>query len=157
MPYLKLFLALAVLASPLLRAQEPPALGLESKESRRWIQKIQENMREENERRLGQLQKSDPEEYRRQKEALGRQKESETVLERWRQGTLSEKQARRQLYPLVKEGLKPELEGLDKRIADLEKRLDFLKQVRKNPDLLVRRRIEEMLGKRPPEDIGLLW
>ena len=103
------------------------------------------------EERWEQLKKTNPRAYEALNRARERGSEIEGIVAKARGGKLPEEEARKRLYPLLKESHGPELSELRDRIARMEKQLAFLKKAEKNPDLLVHRRIDEMLGK-PPEE-----
>ena len=111
---------------------------------------------------LERLKRENPQAYEQRKAALEREQKMQAVVTAFYQGTLSGDEAERRLTPLVKKQLEEEgaLSSLSARIERLEDKLAFLKKAQKNPNLLVKQRIEQMLGKTTattvlPADFGL--
>jgi len=111
---------------------------------------------------LERLKRENPQAYEQRKAALEREQKMQAVVTAFYQGTLSGDEAERRLTPLVKKQLEEEgaLSSLSARIERLEDKLAFLKKAQKNPNLLVKQRIEQMLGKATattvlPADFGL--
>ena len=133
---LTVFLLLAS-AGSLKAAQLPP-----------WIRKLQAEQEE-------QLKK-DPELYRKVKAMRERAESIRAILEVYQGGKLSRAEAEQRLAPLIREDALAELPSLQGRIKKMESELEFLRKASKDPDLLVRRRLDQMLQppgprKTPPE------
>lgn len=104
---------------------------------------------------LERLKKENPSLYKARKAALEGQDRINEIVSSFRQGKSSLQEAQRHLYPLVKEQLQQELRTLDERIARLEKTLDSLRKAKRNPDLLVKKRVGELLGQSAPSTLEL--
>lgn len=86
------------------------------------------------------------------KAAMERGKKIGIILNAYYQGALSAQEAEQDLFPLIKQEIQQgELQGLDFQIQALEKQLEFLKKAKSDPDLLVKKRIDELLGRATPE------
>lgn len=79
------------------------------------------------------------------------QKKIDVIVYAYQRGSLSGQEAAQDLYPLVKQEVEGKLQGLDEQVANLEKELEALKKAKSNPDLLVKKRIDELLGRATPE------
>jgi len=116
------------------------------------MQKQMEKMRQEFEKRqqedLENLKKTDPKAYQERNDSLDRQAKINSILTSFHAGKISVSQAEQQLYPLVKQNIKDM--NVDAEIARLEKRLEYLKKVKRDPDLLIKKRIDELLGRSTP-------
>ncbi|TAN62295.1 hypothetical protein EPN16_01840 [bacterium] len=111
------------------------------------FKRVQEEMRKRQEQELEQLKQTNPQVYQERKGAIERQDKFRTILSDFQAGKLTAEQAESQLFPLMKSEMRYELEGLNERIASLEKQLDLLKKAKQDPDLFVRHRVRIMLGK----------
>lgn len=129
-------------------AQQPPTPEKMQKDMEKMSQERQKRQQEELER----LKKENPQLYQQRKEALEKQEKINSILSYFREGRISASQAESQLYPLIREEIKAEMSGLESRIERLEKELEFLKKAKNNPDLLIKRRIDLMLGRIAPEN-----
>ena len=92
--------------------------------------------------------KKDPELYRKVKAMRERAESIRAVLEAYQGGKLSRADAEQKLAPLIREDALAELPSLQGRIQKMESELEFLRKASKDPDLLVRRRLDQML--QPP-------
>jgi len=123
------------------------------------LQKQQEKIRQEADKmqqnELELLKKQDPQLYKERKLAIDTQAKIQAILSSYSQGKIPAAEAERQIYPYVKQQMQPYIDGLDTYIARLEKKLTILKKARINPDILIKQRIDQMLGKAPinPEDM----
>ena len=138
-------------SEPLAKREASP--GPKPEDAQRRLQKIRTKRREMREREMAALKEKDPQAYAERLEARKRQKMIDQIVAAARSRTLTEEQAENELSPLLKTLLQPQLNGLPERIARLEKRLILLKQFQKDPELLVRRRAQELLGERAPEPL----
>jgi hypothetical protein len=111
-------------------------------------EEMQRSMQEMQAKEMEQLKKFSPQMYEERKTALEWQKKIDVIVLAYRSGALSAQEAERDLYPLLKQEMKPQemAKGLDAQIARLERKLDFLKKAKADPDLLVKKRIDELLG-----------
>lgn len=96
---------------------------------------------------LERLKEINPKLYEQRKKELGRQTKINAILKEFRQGKLSEAQLESQLFPLIKEELGPKISALDDRIKRLEKQLVFMRSAKQNPDVLIKERIDQLLGR----------
>lgn len=138
-------------------AQEVRQAPFDSQEAQQEYQKMQERSkrmqeeyRKQQEQELERLKQTAPQLYQERKQAMKRQDKMQAILTAFREGNLTDAQAEQQLFPLVKQETQGEVAGLNERIARLNKQLTFLKQAQQDPDLLVRKRIQLMLGKSTP-------
>lgn len=161
-----LFLSLILLFSPLIALAQQPSRPsarpdateqIEKKmhQEREKMQQERERMKQEmkqwQEEELERLKKINPEFYEERKNALDRQEKISSIVSAFRQGKLSASQAESQLFPLLKQDMQSSIEGLDNRIKRLEEKLVSLKQAKNNPDLLVKNRIDGLLGRTRPK------
>lgn len=93
------------------------------------------------------MKKEDPEEYRRYMELKRREEKIDTVVSQYQEGKITYETAKRKLYPLFKERLRDRITNIDEEIARLEKKLSFLKKTKKNPSILIKKEIDQALGK----------
>lgn len=120
------------------------------------IETMRRQMQQTMKANIEQLKTTNPEAYQEQKEAADREETISKILSKFRDGNLTEEEAKKQLHPLVKKEVAPQLQGVDEQIASLEKKLAFWKKVRADPDVLVRQEVEYRLGTRKPEP-GPMW
>jgi biopolymer transport protein ExbD len=114
------------------------------KQEQVMIKKEQERIRNEE---LEFLKTNDPQEYKKRKDTYERQDKINQILDSFRKGSISSKQAEQSLYPLVKDDMQGYISTLDTQIEHLEKRLDSLKKAKRDPNMLIKERINQMLGK----------
>lgn len=130
-------------------SQEPTGL-----EKTRDLQKEIERMQQDEEKRqqeeLEVLKGLDPQLYKERKSLIERQNNINKIISSYRGGKVSLVQAENQLYPLIKEGMQGYLDNLGGEIARLEKKLESLKKAKKNPDILIKKNISQLLGQIPP-------
>ncbi len=136
-----------VMCVPLLAlAQEAPP-PLDPAAMQQELEQMEAEGRRMEEEHLAQLQQMDPELYQQEKGRMERQRKIEALVAQVHAGTLSATQAERKLSPLVQQDLQVELTTLPDRISQLEEHLTFLRRVQKDPDLLIRQRIDQLLGR----------
>jgi vacuolar-type H+-ATPase subunit I/STV1 len=149
-----LILSLILLSSnTFVFAQKPPSpeqMQKETEKMRREIDKIQQQ-------ELERLKKENPEAYQQRKDALDIQAKINEIVSSFRSGKISASQAESQLYPLVKSSLQDSINNLGAQIERLEKKLESLKKAKANPDLLVKKRIDELLGRSMPSPDDFLY
>ena len=114
-------------------------------------QKAAQEMAKFEKQRLQILQQTDPQAYREALRANALAEEIAEIVSRFKRGEISEPDARKRLTPLVKGDLKPRLQYLDEEITDTEKRLEYLKQIKRNPNFLVEETINAYLA--PPKPL----
>ena len=126
--------------------------------SEQELQEPMEKMRKEHERmqqeHLERLRQTDPQLYEQQKASIERQKKITAILTDWQQKKISESAAESQLAPLIRQDSKAEIAALGERIARLEKRLEFLRKAKADPGLLVKKRLDQLLGRGLPTPEG---
>jgi hypothetical protein len=95
---------------------------------------------------LEEMKRSNPDKYKEimQSRAVG--EKVGRILEKFHKGGLPDADARRQLQPLVREGLQRWIDALPKCRAEMEKKLAFLKQVEAQPDVLVQQHVDALLS-----------
>lgn len=127
------------------------------KQQEEYWKQMQQQYEKTQQEELERLKKMDPKLYEQRKKDLERQAKINAILKDFHQGKLTDEQSESQLYPLMKEELGLEISGLDARIKRLEKQLEFMRSAKRNPDVLIKKRIDQMLGKSiadPDEIIG---
>ena len=112
----------------------------------------QEQVRKMEERHLQELKVRDPKAYQERVRINGISQKVSSITASFRGGQLNESSARSQLTPLVRELLGDRIKVLDQEIRQVEKRLDYLRKAKANPDLLVSQQIDLYLGKGRPEE-----
>ncbi len=93
------------------------------------------------------LKESDPKFYAAYEKQESESRQARQTIKDFREGKIDEETARRQLRPYVKNESSVFIKNIDKTIAQSEKRLADLKRMRDDPDLLIDRRVDAMLGK----------
>jgi hypothetical protein len=119
----------------------------DEEEKEKTFARIQEEVDRKNREELERLRASDPEQYARTKEIYDRAKAVEKIVKDFRSGRISEGDARRALTPLEREEMEPLGRETERFVRDLEKTLAFWKAVQKNPEVLVQRQVDYLLGK----------
>jgi septal ring factor EnvC (AmiA/AmiB activator) len=134
---------------------KPASVEERQKEMEKQYQEMKNKQEKMQEEQLERLKRQNPQLYKERKAALDNQAKIDSIVFSFRQGKISASEAERQLYPLIKESMQGEIDVLPKNIERLEKQLEFLKKTQKNPDLLIKKRIDEMLGKasHTPEEV----
>lgn len=122
-------------------AQEPPVLD---------FQKMEQEVKKAQQAQLENLKDINPKLYKELIEAQARQEKISAIIMDLNNKKISQSSAESQLYPLVKDDMQQEISGLDQRIKQLEQNLDFLKEAKSDPDILIKKRINQMTGKEMP-------
>ena len=133
-------------------ADEPPT----PEKIRDDQQRMQLDMEKARWKELEEAKKTSPEAYKEKKAALTRQVQINDIIKSFHQMTLSQQEARRALEPLVQQEIKNDVQLLDRKIEALQKKLVFLKQARKNPNFFVKKKVDELMGKSPPNPSDML-
>lgn len=120
--------------SGIIFAQQPPSPVVKMQREMQGVRQEKEN--------------SKP--YKQRQDVLENQTKINAIVVAFREGKISSFQAESQLSPLVKQEMQDDINNLESRIARLEKELEFLKRAKANPDLLIKERIDQMLGKAMP-------
>ena len=113
-------------------------------------------MRQMQEQRMESLKETDPAAYEEQKKLMRRDEKINKIVGKSRAGELSEEEAVQTLFPLIKDRMRPEMDGMKDRIAQLEKLAASLKKDDRDHDAFIRRRVLEMLGKSRPEPDAMM-
>lgn len=125
------------------------------KQQEEYWKQMQQQYEKTQQEELERLKKMDPRLYEQRQRDLQRQTKINAILKDFREGKLTDAQSEGQLFPLMKEELSLEINGLDDRIKRLEKQLAFMRSAKQNPDVLIKKRIDQMLGRSTagPEEI----
>jgi hypothetical protein len=115
----------------------------------RGAEKIMREAQASQERKMQELKKTDPKLYKEKMQQIDNGKEISEILASFRQGKISEEKAERALYPLVQDNMKSSLDGIDSRIATLKKKLKDLQKIKDDPSILVKKRVNQLLGREP--------
>jgi uncharacterized coiled-coil protein SlyX len=134
----------------------PPQANRILLETKKDTDRIKEEMKRLQEEQLKELKKNNPELYKERMDDIERWEEINKIVVSYRDGKISEARAVKELYPLVEKSLENYIDGLDERIAKVEKKLESLKDVKSDPDMLIKKRIEQLLGKTVPSPEDLL-
>ena len=94
-----------------------------------------------------ELKRKNPQLYKESQEASERQAKISAIVTAFRKGEISSYYAENQLNPLLKQEIEDDINGLESKIASLEKKLESLKEAKTNPEPLIKKRIDQMLGK----------
>lgn len=136
-------------------AQNPPS-NKEMQDLQKQSESMMQKTKKMQDEELEALKKINPEFYKTRKDALDKMDTINAIISSFYEKKISESQAKAQLYPLVKQDLAETINNLDKLIAALEKKLQFYRDAKRDPSLLVNKRIDEMLGKSMPDLSGPL-
>lgn len=143
-----------ILVSGVGQAQPAPKNLQEMPMDAEKMQQHLEGMRAEFEKqeiqRLEELKKRDPKAYEQQKAQYDRQKKISQLLQAYHDRKLSDSSAAQQLYPLIKADVNEEAKSIDERIEQAKQYLTDLQEIKRNPELLIKRRIDRLLGKGDP-------
>ena len=105
---------------------------------------------------MRRLMQQPPQMSEQEKTAMEREKKIGVIMNAYHQRALSAQEAERDLFPLIKQSIQQrELQGLEFQIQELEKQLEFLKKAKSDPDVLVKKRIDELLGRSGPNPVGM--
>jgi len=126
--------------------QQPPG----SEKMRQDMEKMRQEMGKRQQDELEMLKKVNPQLYQQRKNSIDAQAKINAIVASFREGKISSSQAESQLSPLVKQDMQTYINDLDNKIKRLEKKLDFYKKAKANPSLLIKKRIDELLGKSMP-------
>lgn len=141
--------ALLFMTTGAARAEEPPKPP-SPEEMSRQMEKTQQEMKKLQEQEMEQLKKTSPEQYQKRKSSLELQQQINSILTAFQQGTLSAADAERKLTPLVRQLIEDQTKQLGTEIGRLEKKLDSLRKAKANPDLLVKKQVDMLLGRVSP-------
>jgi hypothetical protein len=133
--------------------REKDARGLEQKARElrdQDMEEIKERSRRSEEAMLSNLKKYDPPAYQARMKMQGLSQKISEIVVALRQGQLAEGEARKKLFPLVKEVLGDRINHLDREIEMTSKKLDYLRKAKANPASLINHYIDSYLGKSDP-------
>ncbi|MCG2705926.1 MAG: hypothetical protein L6254_00045 [Candidatus Omnitrophica bacterium] len=128
-------------------AQMPPAPGQSRPKEEFDFKKFEAERKKAEEKSLEMLKQQNPQMYEQMMKQRKAQEGISRVINDYYQKTISYETAKARLYPLVKESLQGRLANLDNEINLLEKKLSELKKAKKDPDYLIGRQIDRILGK----------
>ena len=114
------------------------------------MQKSQQNLQKQQKEQLEQFKRMDPKTYEAQKKLMARQEQISQILSAYNQKSISADDAERRLTPLVREEVQQQTAGMDNQIWELERKLAALKKAKSNPNELVKKRVDQMLGRGGP-------
>jgi len=100
---------------------------------------------------IEQLERTNPQAAARLRQRRDEQGKIDAIVRDYRSGRLEEDDARSQLAPLVADDAENDARRIDERLRQLQAKVDFLKRAREDHDLLVRRRVDLLLGKEPDD------
>lgn len=129
----------------------------EMEERRKETEKMLKEMEKMQQQQLETLKKNNPEAYNQQKKTLDDQQKISAILSSFQNKSISADVAEKQLYPLLKNSPEFSTETIDSQIAQTEKKLNSLKKIRTNPDIAVKKRIDQMLGKTMPSPEDMMF
>lgn len=109
-------------------------------------EKVRESMVRQQGQILANLKETDPEEYARQKIIFERSEQIVSILKRFHNKEIDDARAQKELSPLVQQEVEEQMRTIDQQISNAEKYLSELNEIKSNPNLLVQKRIERMLG-----------
>jgi len=127
-----------------------PKQKMDKMQQKQKMDKMRQDMENRQEKELEMLKKTNPQLYQKKKNDIENKAKIKAIVASFREGKISSSQAESQLSPLVKQQMQDYIKSLDDRIARLQKKLDFYKKAKVNPDLLIKKRIDELLGKSKP-------
>lgn len=131
--------------------------SLKQENMQKMMEKRQQERQGREQRELERLKKTSPELYKQRKDSQDRSAKISAILSSFRQKKISDSEAERQLYPLVKQGMQGQIDHLGQTIERLEKRLKSLKEAKQDPDSLIKKGVDQMLGKSMPSPDELLY
>jgi GTP1/Obg family GTP-binding protein len=104
---------------------------------------------------LETLKKEDPRAYEKAASQMRRQKKIAKIIQDYYEKLISSVEAQSRLYPLVKENMQDRIANIDNDIEMLKEKLSDLEKAKKNPDFLIQKQIDQMLGNVNLKDSGL--
>ena len=131
-------------------SQHKPPTDTEKMQQKQKMDKMRQDIEKHHQDELETLKKTNPQLYQKKKNDIENKAKIKAIVASFREGKISSSQAESQLSPLVKQQMQDYIKSLDDRIARLQKKLDFYKKAKVNPDLLIKKRIDELLGKSKP-------
>ena len=146
-----LLLIVFILSAPTPAAEaETNGPGPEFGTPEEQVKKVNEQIRKQREEMLQRMKEVSPDIYQQTLKMQERQERIDKILEAFRQNTLSAEDAERRLAPLVREEIREQAAAQNEEIRRLENRLSQLRQAKDNPEKLVKKRVDQMLGRGGP-------
>ncbi len=110
-------------------------------------EELEETIRKEEERFLLELKKHHPELYEEELKRIEERKKREEIISLYRQKKITKEEALMRLRPFVEKeiDIKRYTEGIDEEIKMLEEEIRRLKEIKKNPQLLIEEEMERWL------------
>jgi len=136
-------------------AAEAQKMKAEAEKMQQQMEKMRQEAEQRQEEMLERLKTTDPEAYKQQKTRLEQQKKISEILEAFYEKKLDAASAESRLYPLIKAQTEEELAGIDSRIDRARKQLEELENIKANPETLVKKRLDQLLGRMKPGERGL--
>ena len=135
-------------------ANKPPSASSRASDTQRTeeLKKMRERMEQLEARRLEELKTQNPAAYQQAIQAKETQKKISEIISSYQREQLNEGAAKSQLAPLVRKSLESRIKTLDREIQEATKRLEYLRKVKANPDLMVTDQINIYLGKNASEE-----
>lgn len=134
-------------------AEEPkPAAPPDPQKIQEEMEKADQQFRKQQEESLQRLKQVAPQAYESQKKTLEQQGQINQIMAAYHQKSISAEDAERRLTSLIKQQVEQELAGLDTQIKMMEKKLASLRQAKGNPSALVKKRVDQMLGRGGPSN-----
>jgi hypothetical protein len=127
----------------------------QQEQMRQQMEKMRQESEQRQEQALENLKKVNPQAYEKQKARQEQQSKISEILQSFRNQKIDAASAERQLYPLIKARVEGELVGIDIRISQVKKQLKELEQAKNNPDSLVKKSIDQLLGRLKLGGIGM--
>ena len=112
--------------------------------------KIRQHLDKQQQENMDRMKDLDPKGYESQKKTMGRQAQISQIMSAYQQKSISADDAERKLTPLIKQEIQEQNAGLDEQIKTAEKKLASLKQAKSNSNAMVKKRIDQMLGRSGP-------
>lgn len=119
-------------------------------EMQQQMQQVRQQIDKQQQENLERLKQISPQAYESQKKAQDRQGQIGQILSDYQQKKISADDAERKLTPLIRQEVQQEMAGMDNQIKAAEKKLATLRQAKGNPNALVKKRVDQMLGRGGP-------
>jgi len=136
-------LAFAEAQKPSTTAAIPGMPGNDSEQ----MKKMQEQMRQQQGQMLEQLKQQNPQMYEQMKAQQDLQNKISAITADFQAKKISYEAAKSALRPLLEQQLKARATGVDTEIAQLQKRIDELQELKSNPGKAADKQADVLLGK----------
>jgi uncharacterized protein involved in exopolysaccharide biosynthesis len=131
--------------------QNPPTTPMPAGIDQEQMKKQQEQMRQQQDQMMEQMKKQNPQMYEQMKTAQESQEKIIQVVTDFQAGKISYDVAKAQLHSPVEQQLKLRAANIDGEIAQMEKRIEQLKNFKANFSEAVDKAIDVRLGKAQPD------